>query len=212
MSNQPQLSTTYILDTNLFRYHADKRNDVNVKNHRKAAIDFWNNIIEESTNQEADVLIPLEVKNELLVQRNQLKDSVNQKIDVLLNHFDIDDYVLPPAIELELRLLSSYVIGKYRDVIQPTEMSGGEPYKVSYLQASDARILASAYMNDGVLVTRNIKDFIIYLFLCPPGAKCLYDFVEKQYITIPQEGMDQVLQDVKFQEMKRSIESALLLS
>lgn len=211
MSNHPLLSTTYVLDTNLFRYHTDKRNDVNVKKHRKVAIDFWNKIIEESTNQEADVLIPLEVKNELLVQRNQLKDSVNQKIDELLNHFDIDHYVLPSAIELELRLLSSYVIGNYRDVIQPVEINGNEPYKVTYLQASDARILASAYMNEGVLVTRNIKDFIIYLFLCPSGSKCLYDFVEKQYITIPQEAMDKVLQDVKFQEMKRSIESALLL-
>ncbi|MDN4619119.1 DUF4411 family protein [Paenibacillus sp. PsM32] len=211
MSNQPLLSTTYILDTNLFRYYTHKSNDINVKKNRKAAIDFWNKIIEESTNQEADVLIPLEVKNELLVQKNNFSDVVNQKIDLLLNHFDIDDYVLPPDIELQLRVLSSYVVGNYRDVIQPAEMNGSEPYKVTYLQASDARILASAYMNDGILVTRNIKDFVIYLFLCPAGAKCLYDFVEKQYITIPQEGMDKVLQDTKFQEMKRNIESALLL-
>jgi len=114
MSNQPLLSTTYILDTNLFRYYTHKSNDVNVKKNRKAAIDFWNKIIEESTNQEADVLIPLEVKNELLVQKNNFSDVVNQKIDLLLNHFDIDDYVLSSTIKLELCLLSSYVIGNYK--------------------------------------------------------------------------------------------------
>lgn len=211
MCDQSVIPTTYILDTNLFRYHTDKRNDDTVKKNRKAAIDFWNKMLRESVAQQANVLIPLEVKNELLVQKSQLKDLVNQKIDLLLNHFDIDYYVLPPDVELELRLLSSYVAGKYRDVIQPAEISGGEHYKVTYLQTSDARILASAYMNDGVLVTRNIKDFIIYLFLCPPGVSRLYDFVEKQYVTIPQESMDLVLQDTEFQRMKNSIESALLL-
>lgn len=65
-------------------------------------------------------------------------------------------------------------------------------------------------MNDAVLVTRNIKDFIIYLLFCAPEEKRLYDFVEKQFVTIPAEGRELVYQDSYFQEIRSKLEHLLI--
>lgn len=146
-------------------------------------------------------------------EEQRLKKSAEEFWSKVLE-LETEDFDLSSSLEYELREFSSYAIQTYRDQIRPiqqtTTANGKKDYKLEYLQASDARILVAAYLNDAVLVTRNIKDFIVYLLFCAPEEKRLYDFVEKQFVTIPTEGLALVYQDEHFQAIQAKLEHLLM--
>jgi len=216
MSNlETDFPTTYMLDTNLLRYLTGKTSSQTEEQRlKKSAEEFWSKVLEEVRDLDAQILLPQEVVRELNIQMHILPTKTQEQLRSILSNLETEDFDLSSSLEYELREFSSYAIQTYRDQIRPTQQtttsSGKKEYKLEYLQASDARILVAAYLNDAVLVTRNIKDFIVYLLFCAPEEKRLYDFVEKQFVTIPAEGLALVYQDEYFQAIQAKLEHLLM--
>ncbi len=180
-----------MLDTNIFRHKTNANDSADLQ---AGARSLWNKIIEEVYNHHAVLLVPKEVVRELEVQSFTLKENQNEKIADLLEmcreiepeHFNID-------IEFSLRKLSAYIRAQHRGLLVSD--------KVEYLKASDARILYTAYYKDSILVTSNVKDFILYPLLFPAGEERLYCMKTNQYIKIPDDGHRTIHDDITFQGM-----------
>ncbi|NGZ74981.1 PIN domain-containing protein [Saccharibacillus alkalitolerans] len=216
MSNkQPDAPVTYMLDTNLLRYLTGKdSNQAELQRLKESAEEFWTKSLHEVRDTGAAILLPQEVVRELSVQMHVLPNETQEQLNRIIASLEKESFDLSSSLEYELRKFSSYAIQKYQDQIRPrqqtTTQGGMKDYKLEYLQTSDARILVSAYLNDAILVTRNIKDFIVYLLFCAPEEKRLYDFVEKQFVTVPAEGLELVAQDPHFQEVRAKLEHLLI--
>lgn len=180
----------YTIDTNVIRYQVSKTGDQILE---RAARVFWRTIKENVEKGEAVILVPSEVVRELKVQSHVLKASENVKIQNLLNHcLEVSP---PVSIEIEhhIREMSAYLRANYkRDIGFP---------KMEYGGVSDARILYGAYYEDSILVTANIRDFLLYPFLFAQHEKRLYDLILSKYIQIPELVYAKVWQDETFKEM-----------
>lgn len=184
----------YTIDTNVIRHETNKTGAPNLM---KAAKRFWRTIKEEIEKGEAAILVPAEVVRELKVQSHTLKASENVKIQNLLNHCIEVSPPVSPEIEHCIREMSAYLRANYKnDIVFP---------KMEYGGVSDARILYSAYYEDSVLVTANIRDFLLYPFLFANQEKCLYDLIANNYIQIPEAVYAKVWQDDTFKEMFRHL-------
>ena len=126
------------------------------KNIRSSVNTFGKKIKEDSN---AILMIPEEVKVELDVQllaEIPPKPNERQRILDAVNDCQIVYEKSTREIENKLRELSAILKAKYGSRIH--EECQLTP---QYMQVSDARILSAAYEQDAILVTRNIKDFIL---------------------------------------------------
>ncbi|ALS79614.1 hypothetical protein AUO94_13700 [Planococcus kocurii] len=180
----------YTIDTNVIRYDTNKTGAPDLK---KAAKIFWRTIKEEVENGRAVILVPAEVVRELKVQSHTLTDNENSKTQKLLAHC----HEISPSVSIELehqiRVMSAYLRSKYKSDI-------GHP-KMAYGGVSDARILYSAYYEDSILVTANIRDFLLYPFLFARHENRLYDLISNEFIQIPELVYAEVWQDDTFKKM-----------
>lgn len=62
-------------------------------------------------------------------------------------------------------------------------------------------------MNDAVLVTANIKDFITYSIFCEPNEKKLYDFVNKRYVEVSPQARAAIAADPFFLSIRAKLET-----
>lgn len=168
----------------MFRYLGDKgrKNPQQNKKH-EAARKMWQHIREEFNNKQALIYIPDEVRRELEIQQVAAKvnDTKHQKnMKKAVEFANICEYTIPTkaTIEIEhlIRRLTAFISANFNIEI-PIEYGG----------VSDARILHAAYMEDGIIVTNNTKDFALYPFLFEQGSKVLYNIEQKGYVIIPKE-------------------------
>ena len=180
----------YILDTNIFRYLTSSDVDAELNIATKL---FWQKAKSEIENSEAVLLVPKEVTRELDVQSYKLKLKENERIMELLSLCRVvSPIVSDEDIEHQIRMLSSYVRSNFKqDLGRPMEYGG----------VSDSRILYTSYCEDAVLVTANVKDFLLYALLNPQNEECLYDIKEKRYVSIPKAVYEKIHADSHFQEL-----------
>ena len=184
----------YTIDTNVIRYQAGKTGDQILD---RAARIFWRTIKEKAEKGEGVILVPVEVVRELKVQSHTLKASENVKIQNLLNHCLEVSPPVSTEIEHHIREMSAYLRANYKIDI-------GFP-KMEYGGVSDARILYSAYYEDSILVTANIRDFLLYPFLFAHNEDRLFDLKHNKFIKISEEAYKKVWKDPLFQEMYRQL-------
>lgn len=191
----------YTIDTNVIRYQAGNAGNQGLD---KAARIFWRTVKEKVDTGEAAILVPAEVIRELEVQSHNLSAIENSKINLILkNCIEVSP---PVSVQLEhqVRNMSAYLRKHYQEDLTNLPMS--------YPGVSDARILYSAYYEDSILVTANIKDFLLYPFLFAHQEKCLYTLLSNNFIQIPETVYAKVWQDKAFKEMFKhlgELESAL---
>lgn len=181
----------YIIDTNLFRYAANPNggDDLN-----RAAKLFWRVALHDFKNGKATLLVPDEVRRELLVQSYSLSAKETRKImDLLLLCEVITPARFTIDIEHTLRSMGAYVRADFKKEIGRNKMEYGG--------VSDMRILYTAYVEDAILVTANIKDFLLYPLLFDQDEERLYDIKEQAYVSIPEDGYETIHEDPMFKAM-----------
>jgi Domain of unknown function (DUF4411) len=167
----------YTIDTNVFRYKANPKAE---PEHKKAAKTFWKQVLQEIQNGQAVLYVPKEVVRELEIQSFTLGTKENTHISDLL---EICEEPLPDIanteIEHKIRELAAYSRATF----------GGQTLfgrKMEYPGVSDARVMYSAYEKDTILVTSNIKDFLLYPLLFEQGddQDRLYDLLDNSFINL----------------------------
>jgi predicted nucleic acid-binding protein len=182
----------YMLDTNVFRY---KSNPSAHKSHKKAAKRFGRNVLLEVHNREATLYIPKEVIRELEVQSYTLSEKENQRIAELLELVEetVPD-ITTPEIEHQIRKMAAYVRSEYKTDIDTAK-------DMEYGGVSDARILFAAWQYDCILVTSNIKDFMLYPLLFPQNEDRLFDLLSGTYVKITPSVYEKIHNDPIFAGM-----------
>ncbi len=188
-------------DTNMFRDFVN--GNANQANLKQAAHDFWTSTSRLAAINQAEIKIPKEVEVELKVQMHTFTSEQHKNIITqILNQNVIVDFPLPIDLERELREFTNYL----RDNNNFNQSVIRHPnYGLNYLQASDARILVTAYKYDGILVTHNIKDFLIYDLLFESTEDKLYDYVNKRFVKVPTDGRTLIEQNIWFQKLKQDL-------
>lgn len=193
---------SYLLDTNGFRYLTNPKEDKDIKRAAKA---FWRHAIEEMQNGEAILVIPKEVARELEVQSFSLPGGEKQYARIAALLEDVEE-TLPdtstPEIEHQIRKISAYVGEAFREVIK-TEL---DITKVQYGSVSDIRILYSAWQYDCVLVTGNVKDFVLYPLLFSHGEDRLYDIISGTYKKYRFPAYGKITTDLVFKSMMQDLQ------
>lgn len=152
---------------------------------------FSKKVLSEIENGEAVLLIPQEVVRELKVQSFTLTDKENRKIaDLMELCQEVSPNRLSPELEHKIREMSAYVRSNFKSEIGRDKMEYGG--------VSDARILYTAYDEDSILVTANIKDFLLYPLLFQQDEERLYDMRENVYVKISEEGHKKIHSDPGF--------------
>lgn len=185
----------YVLDTNVFRDATASGNDTAAKMRRQQANDFFQKVV---ADEKAILLIPYEVRLELMVQMvaKGLRASEKRKIARLINQCTLSSNILSSEMEQHLRIMSAYISLHYR---QEFEQETG--LKAQYLRTSDARILHDAFSEDGVIATRNIKDFLLYLVLNDHEEEVLYNIGNSNFVRISAELHETIHQDTRFSNL-----------
>ncbi|MGY0691925.1 hypothetical protein ACW2QC_03930 [Virgibacillus sp. FSP13] len=196
-----QITKLYMPDTNCFRYKAyvihstNSDSEKDRRRNKEAAIRFWNKIILESDAQKSKILVSSEVAHELKVQSYTLNNKENNNINKLISALDIETAEVPQDVEFLLREFSNYARKNYGSLLTPPGL------KMDYLRASDARIFVHSYLNDGILTTANIKDFLLYPLFFGHTEQKLYNILSSQFITTPLASREIVEQDIMFQNL-----------
>lgn len=181
----------YLVDTVAVRYRVNK-------DYKKPVRRFWKKALEEVGNGEAVLLIPEEVFRELEIQSFGFSAHNNKReLDNIANVLETCNKIPTIAsieIEHQLRKMAAYVRGNYKEDI---DVGKG----IEYPGVSDSRILCTAWRNDCVVVTANIRDFMLLPLLDAPGEEILYDVVSGQYITVTEEAHQKIHSDETFKSM-----------
>ncbi|WP_088006842.1 DUF4411 family protein [Indiicoccus explosivorum] len=180
----------YTVDTNVIRYHANKTGEPDL---RLAAKIFWRKIKSEVAEGSAIILVPAEVKRELEIQSYTLSGNENMRVRKLL---DVCQETSPPVsdeLEHSIRKMTAYLRANFKDTLTAGKMAYGG--------VSDSRILYSAYAADSVLVTANVKDFLLYPLLFPHKERLLYNLMINDFIQFPEETHRAVWSDANFKAL-----------
>ncbi|WP_339252933.1 DUF4411 domain-containing protein [Sporosarcina sp. FSL W8-0480] len=184
----------YTLDTNVFRYKTNPTGDHALRNSAKS---FWKGTLREIQSGEAVLLVPEEVVRELKVQSFTLAEKEKRKIADLLGFCqEVSPNRLSIEIEHKIRELSAYVRSNFKSDIGQDKMEYGG--------ISDSRILYTAYDEDSILVTANVKDFLLYPLLFPHNEERLFDMKENKFVRIPEQGYYKIHSDIGFKSMLQS--------
>lgn len=185
--------TKYIIDTNVIRDLSTRSKDDEAKKQRNRCRVFWEQMKDDP---HAILLIPEETRMELEVQllaNIPPKIGERERIDAAIHDCQIAYEKSTREVENKLRELSAVLKSRFGSQIQ-VEIQ----VTPQHMQVSDARILCAALEQDGVLVTRNIKDFILYLFLSDLGETILFDTSTAAYVSVSAELYQSVLEDEEF--------------
>ncbi len=194
MTASHQTMIKYVIDTNVIRDLSKQSDDRTVREQSERCRRFWE-IIKQDEN--AVLLIPEETKTEIEVQllaNNPHKESERKRILAAISDCQIAGETISRKAEVQLRRLSAILKSQYGERIRAEV--GVTP---QHLQVSDARVLCAALVQDGILVTRNVRDFILYLFLTDLDEDVLYDTGREGYVAISPELYQQVHEHVDFQ-------------
>ncbi|KGA98398.1 hypothetical protein AJ85_03940 [Alkalihalobacillus alcalophilus ATCC 27647 = CGMCC 1.3604] len=183
----------YMLDTNCIRYTVSKN-----KHLKKASKRFFQMVEEEKKINEVHLVIPEEVKEELINQMYGFREVFHNEREIEnIEAFLPQLKVVPNDINYEeeklIRRMAAIVTTRYR-----TPLTQEINKNFRFPSASDARILGSALKTDSVMVTNNTREFILLLFLAQPKQQILYDLEEGQYLKISQTLYDLVWNDPEF--------------
>ncbi|MFB9276332.1 hypothetical protein [Cohnella cellulosilytica] len=193
----------YLLDSNLYRYMHNDNNQA----YQAAAKEFFTTLRQEIADSDGQsfILLSAEVKCELEVQMQTLKDRDQRIISGMLEGYTPVSTTFPADLEHDLRKFSNYIRStKFNGIFKDPN------YRLDYLRVSDTRILVDSYVNDAVLVTANIKDFITYSVFCEPGEKKLYDFLNKRYIEVSPEARAMLTEDPSYLSIRAKLEALQL--
>jgi predicted nucleic acid-binding protein len=196
---------SYLLDTNGFRYLTNPKENKDIK---KAAKAFWKHAIEEIQDGKAILVIPKEVARELEVQSFSLPGGEKQyaRIADLLEEVEetLPD-ISTPEIEHQIRKISAYIGEEFRESIR-TEL---DVAKVKYGGVSDIRILYTAWQYDCILVTGNVKDFVLYPLLFTPEEDRLFDIISGTYKKYSLPTYTKVTTDPVFEGMMQELQKSI---
>lgn len=179
----------YFLDTNIIRDLSTRSKDKASQLRKMQCKSFWRKIMDDPNSL---LYLSDEVQIELRVQLSAMhfKETEITSITTAISDCIISTSTLSFEKETSLRLLSAYLKNKYGFRIR--KETG---FSCEYLQVSDARILYTAFEEDGVLVTRNIKDFLIYLLFFDHDETILYDISQGAYINFSQPLYNEIQND-----------------
>lgn len=141
-----------LLDTNVLRYYGSRRD----ASQYKFIKPFWDDVRAHPHNYK--LYIAQETFRELVVQMPVIeRTSPKAAVDIqfLLDEFEIIPTPYDHQIEHKLRQAAAHVKAKF-------SIQTPKGKEMEYPSASDARILLTAYKEDLRLVTKNIKDFMLY--------------------------------------------------
>jgi predicted nucleic acid-binding protein len=196
----------YLVDTNSIRYKVTT-DDTN----QKAARRFWSKAINEMQNGEAVILVPEAVVKELKHQSFSFEVFKNEKelenIADILSFSEVVPNITSDEIEELIISTSAYVTSKFREEIKEATNTS----KLKYPGIPDARIICTAWQRNCVMVTGNIKDFVLLPLLEAPGEQKLYNIMSESFITLPEELYLKIHDDstfqTMFQELVRKVET-----
>jgi hypothetical protein len=194
----------YILDTNVFRHATETGDQEDIKKPRKAAKEFWTMTKKEVEDGKASLYTPSETIRELEVQSFTLKESVKSKIEQMIQIQKILPNATNIEIEHQIRKIQAFIRSKYQINIKE-ELSLGKK-GMQYGGVSDARVLYSAWKKEGILVTANIRDFVLYPLLFGPTDKVLYDLLSNQFVILSLPLFNTIANDDTFVEMRKELE------
>ncbi|PLR79569.1 DUF4411 domain-containing protein [Bacillus canaveralius] len=147
----------YMLDTNVFRYKIDTSSQ-----HKMEAKHFWRMALQELMDNEAEIFTPAEVFRELDVQSYTMKPEELTRIEALKKNLVVKPDSTSISAEDLIRRISAYIRSKYKPYLDVINRG------VDYPSVSDSRILLSAWEHNCVMVTANIREFMLYLFYFQP--------------------------------------------
>ncbi|QNR22484.1 DUF4411 family protein (plasmid) [Exiguobacterium sp. Helios] len=189
----------YFLDTNIIRDLSTRSKDTASRLRRMQCKSFWEKIMDDLNSL---IYLSDEVQIELKVQLSAMhfKETEITSIRNAISDCIISTSTLSSQKETSLRLMSAYLKNEYGSKIR--KETG---FSCEYLQVSDARILYTAFEEDGVLVTRNIKDFLIYLLFFDHYETVLYDISQGAYINFSQSLYNEIQADSKISDFLSEI-------
>ncbi len=175
-----------LLDTNVLRYFGNKR-DSRLDQNYQLIKPFWDDV--EDNRTKYHLCIAEETKRELQVQLPVIQRQ-SEKVAKAISELLLDLNVVPTpyddVMEHELRLVASYLKTTY----QSRTPKGIE---MNYPKIPDVRIILTAYKEDLRLVTKDIRDFM--LFTCLDGV--LWD---------PETNSEVVLDDHTYQKVQADMQ------
>lgn len=181
----------YVLDTNIFIYLTNRSSSDDLRRETRY---FWKKAKKEFENGEAVLLVPKEVRRELEIQSYTLTEERNNRTNALLEHCrEVSPTNLTQDVEHKIRQLTAYVRANFKEDIGRDKMEYGG--------VSDSRILYTAYIEDGILVTGNVKDFLLYPLLFPLEEQRIYSINENKFVVIPPDGYTKIHSDPDFQKL-----------
>ncbi|WP_241773264.1 DUF4411 family protein [Bacillus sp. LL01] len=151
----------------------------------KPARRFWRSTIVDVENGIANVFVPREVIRELTNQSFSFIKFRNSpeliNIADIIRFSTIIDNITTPEIEELIIEFSAYVTAEFREELMVA--TGLE--KLKYPSIPDARILCTSWQHDFIMVTGNIKDFILLPLLEAPDQDKLYNILTHRFVKIP---------------------------
>ena len=182
----------YMVDTNSIRYRINKMENI------KPARSFWQSTIVDIENGTANVFVPREVIRELhnqsfsFVKFNNSPELIN--IADIMRFSTVIENITSPEIEELIIEISAYVTAEFREEL--VIATGLE--KLKYPSIPDARILCTSWQQDFIMVTGNIKDFILLPLLEAPDQDKLYNILSHRFVKIPPPLHTKIHQDITF--------------
>jgi len=193
----------YVVDTNAYRLPTSQDKQPHAVVNKDAAIQFWDMIRIETTLNKASLYTPSEVLRELEVQFYMLPEDMKVEIAKLL--VMQNELKTMPTVEIEhqIRKMQAYIRSKYTLAIK--EELGLK--NTNYGGVSDARIQYAAWRKEAILVTTNVKDFILYpLLFDDPEEDVLYNLIANEYKHYSLQLFEMILTDPIFLQMKCDLE------
>ncbi|HEU4963582.1 MAG TPA: hypothetical protein VFV52_06950 [Bacilli bacterium] len=183
---------TLLLDTNVLRYRAGASAQCDVS----ACWDFVSD-----PHNGYDVYVSDETLRELKVQRYVLRpDEAHLLFEQVVPHLDTLSFAGDLEREHLVRELASYVKRTYRlQVPASAHQTAGK--EMQYPSVSDARILLTALDAGATLVTKNVKDFLVYLLF----GYVIWDPVDNYSIVLTQDLWDELQEDEGVQDLVERI-------
>lgn len=184
----------YMLDTNIFRYKIDSSS-----HYRNEAKKFWTMILSEMEIGESEIFVPHEVLRELEIQSYLMMDKEKRRLDAVRGFLTILPEINNRQAEHMIRKISAYIRSNYKKELDVIKRG------VEYPSVSDSRILLNAWQYDCILVTANIKDFMLFPLLFDSDALKLYDPITENYVVLDPIVHETITNDEQFNVMKQEL-------
>lgn len=203
-----------MIDTGFYRYFVEKNTEPSLK---RSSRSFWVDASLEVESGNAVILVAEDVEREMEVQSFSHVEMEKRKATEFL---EIVKMTSPQRVSQEIehlfRKMNAYVKTEFRAELNEEplfkkirtytrEIARGliredffKEDNTSYGDILDARTIYSAYEEDAILVTANIKDFLLYPLLFPVNQERLYDLKKNKPFLIPEPAYRAIHNDETF--------------